>query len=39
MYKKLFQILNTPVFLGVKKLLFYQIRNSTPYLQSEGKIY
>lgn len=33
MYKNLFQILNTPTFLGVKKLLFYQNRNNTPVLQ------
>jgi len=30
MYKKMFQNLNTPIFLGVKKILFYQNHNNTP---------
>ena len=35
MYKKMFQILNTPIFLGVKKLFFYQNSNITPVLQTK----
>lgn len=37
MYKKMFQNLNTPIFLGVENLIFYQIHKSTPYFKSETK--